>query len=140
MSSIQRTMARAAVLVALAVMFAPIGAARAQEAPGVLTGFLMLFGFAVGSVVVVVLVDQSKGSAAGSVIGLQRIDSPGGAPIAFEIPYDPSAISSTGSYAVFASLQGGPTTFQNLLGVPVITGGPSSDVQVPLAAVPAAGA
>ena len=73
MSSIQRTMARAAVLVALAVMFAPMGTARAQEAPGVLTGSLTSSGPAAGSVAVVVLVDQSKGSAAGSVAFGRRV-------------------------------------------------------------------
>jgi hypothetical protein len=45
--------------------------------------------------------------------------------------YDPAMIVPTGSYAVFASLQDGLKVWQNLAGVPVITGGPTANVAVP---------
>ena len=143
MSSTRRRMAGAAIVVALAALFAPAAVASASGATALFTGSLVSTASVrtgPGAVAVVVLVDQSKGSVAGTVVGLQRIDAPGSVPIAFEIPYDGSSIAPTGSYAVFASVQDGTSVWQNLVGVPVITGGPSSDVQVALTPVPAAAA
>jgi len=143
MSSIRRTLARGTIAVVLVATFGPLAAAQAQGSTAVVTGFLESSSAVAGgpgSVAVIVLVDQSNGAGAGSIVGLQRIDAPGGVPIPFEVPYETSAIRPTGSYAIFASVQSGSSAWQNLVGVPVITGGPSDGVSVALTPVPTAGA
>ena len=99
MSSTRRRMAGAAIVVVLAALFGPRAVARASGATAVLTGSIVStesIRTGPGAVAVVVLVDQSKGSVAGTVVGLQRIDAPGSVPIAFGIPYDGLSIAPTG--------------------------------------------
>ena len=81
------------------------------------------------AVIVVTLVDQQASSDAGAIIGQQRIN---GAqlPQPFSVLYDAATINSGHSYAVFASVVDGATTLDSLEAVPVITGGPTSGVNV----------
>ena len=89
------------------------------------------------AVAVVVLVDRTASAEGGQIIGVQRIDGPGNAPIPFSVTYDEAAIQKTHAYAVFASLTDKDKTWQSLNPTPVITGGPTSGVELPLVAVPA---
>ncbi len=139
MSSLHRTLDRAAVATLLAALLLPAALVQAATGPGAVTGTLTSedpITLSSSAVAVVVLVDQSSGPAAGTIIGLQRINAPGSVPIAFSVPYDQGAIQTLGAYAIFASIQDGPKVWQNLAGVPVITGGPTSGVAVPMQAVP----
>jgi uncharacterized lipoprotein YbaY len=86
------------------------------------------------AVTVVTLVDQQAGQAAGTIIGQQTITG-GQFPIAFAVPYDSAAIDDTHSYALFASVIDAGTRRQTVEAVPVITGGPTTNVALPVVTV-----
>ena len=86
------------------------------------------------AVTVVTLVDQQVGQAAGTIIGQQAITG-GQFPIAFAVPYDSAAIDSTHSYALFASVIDAGTRRQTVEAVPVITGGPTANVALPVVTI-----
>jgi uncharacterized lipoprotein YbaY len=89
------------------------------------------------AVAVVTLVDQTTGPDAGGVIGEQRIDGVASVPVAFEVPYDDSGIDSKHSYAIVASIVDGAKEYNSQEPVPVITGGPSVNVEAPVVEAPA---
>jgi hypothetical protein len=79
--------------------------------------------------------DQTADPDAGAILGEDRIDDPGAIPIAFSVPYT-AAIDPTHSYALYASVVDGSNTWENNEPVPVITGGPSSGVEMLLPMAP----
>jgi beta-lactam-binding protein with PASTA domain/uncharacterized lipoprotein YbaY len=83
-----------------------------------------------GAVAVVTIVDRSaRGD--GVIVGLQRkIDLGGTTPVTFKVRYDPKRIDASHSYVAFAAIIDGAKRWQNTDGVPVITGGPTSDVDI----------
>ena len=60
--------------------------------------------------------------------------------ITFDVPYDSAAVQPKHAYALFATVVDGTSTWQNPNGVPVITGGPTEAVAVPIAPVVAGAA
>jgi len=88
------------------------------------------------AVAVVTLVDQTATPEAGAILGEQRIEGVAALPAAFEVPYDDARIDPLHSYAIVAAIVDGDTEWDTPLPVPVITGGPSVNVEV--AVVPAA--
>jgi uncharacterized lipoprotein YbaY len=84
------------------------------------------------AVAVVTLVDQTPSADAGAIIGQQRIDGVA-IPAAFQVDYDGTGIDASHSYALYASVIDGTATYQTVEPVPVITGGPTSDVALTLA-------
>ena len=87
------------------------------------------------AVAVITLIDATNTSDAGNIIGQQRIDGIGDGPITFAVPYDSAAVQPKHAYALFATVVDGTSTWQNPNGVPVITGGPTEAVAVPIAPV-----
>ena len=57
-------------------------------------------------------------------------------PIDFSVLVDADTIDPTHSYALFATIVDGTTTWQNAVGEPVITGGPTKGVALVLTALP----
>ena len=88
------------------------------------------------AVAIVTIVDQTAAPEAGVVIGQQRIDGPTAAPIDFSVLYDDTTIDPTHSYALFASIVDGSSTWENAVGEPVITGGPTDGINLVLTALP----
>ena len=88
------------------------------------------------AVAIVTIVDQTAAADAGVVIGQQRIDAPTAIPIDFSVLFDAATIDQTHSYALFATIVDGTTTWQNAVGEPVITGGPIKGVDLVLTALP----
>src|SRR6188768_1541439 len=88
------------------------------------------------AVAIVTVVDQTAAPEAGVVIGQQRIDGPTAAPIDFSVLYDDTTIDPTHSYALFATLVDGSSTWENAVGEPVITGGPTDGIDLALTAIP----
>ena len=88
------------------------------------------------AVEVVTLVDQTATDGAGAIVGQQRIDGVTSLPIAFEVLYDDASIDDGHSYALFASIVDGDSVYQSIEPVPVITGGPKVNVELPVAAAP----
>ena len=88
------------------------------------------------AVAIVTIVDQTAAADAGAVIGQQRIDAPAAIPIDFSVLFDAATIDPTHSYALFATIVDGTTTWQNAVGEPVITGGPTKGVDLVLTALP----
>ena len=88
------------------------------------------------AVAIVTIVDQTAAADAGVVIGQQRIDAPAAIPIDFSVLFDADTIDPTHSYALFATIVDGTTTWQNAVGEPVITGGPIRAVDLVLTALP----
>src|SRR4029079_4887005 len=84
------------------------------------------------AVAVVTLVDQTDTPHAGAMIGQQRIDGVGALPAAFEVPYDDARINEKHAYALLASVVDGSGEYSNTEPVPVITGGPTVNVEVPV--------
>ena len=82
------------------------------------------------AVAVVTLVDQTATAEAGAVIGEQRIEPAGALPLAFQVPYDDARIDPTHSYALLAAIVDGDAEWETPIPVPVITGGPSVNVEV----------
>ena len=85
------------------------------------------------AVAVVTLIDQTADADAGAIVGEQRIDGIDSAPIAFEVLYDDAAIDPSHSYALFASVVDGADVWNSQEPVPVITGGPKTNVELPVA-------
>ncbi len=139
MKPLRRLLSRGAALSIALLLLAPALFVQAAGGPAAVTGQLTskaTIALSSSAVAVVVLVDQTASADGGSIIGLQRIDKPGTVPVSFSVPYDPATIQPKHAYALFASLQDGATVWQNLTAVPVITGGPTSNVSMPLVAVP----
>ena len=84
------------------------------------------------AVAIVTLIDATNTSDAGNIIGQQRIDGIGDGQITFAVPYDSAAVQPKHAYAVFATVVDGEASWQNPTGVPVITGGPTEAVPVPI--------
>ena len=68
--------------------------------------------------------------------GEQRIDAPTQLPADFAVAFDASTIDQTHAYVLLATITDGTSTWQNQVGEPVITGGPTSGIALTLAAVP----
>src|SRR5690242_2909760 len=137
--SMKRTLA-AAMTVALVVLgsFTVVGPTSA--AVTALTGTITMaqpVALSGDAVAVVTLVDQTTGPDAGGVIGEQRIDGVASVPVAFEVPHDDSGIDSKHSYAIVASIVDGAKEYNSQEPVPVITGGPSVNVEAPVVEAPA---
>ena len=88
------------------------------------------------AVAVVTLVDMSAKPEAGAILGQQRIDNPGAAPIAYEVLYDDARVDPKGAYAAYATIVDGDSVYATQLPVPVLTGGPDTGVDLAIAAVP----
>ena len=89
------------------------------------------------AVAVFTIVDQNASNKAGGIVGFQRINN-AATPVAFSVAYDTASIDPKESYAIFGSIIDGSTVYQTFEPVPVITGGPTSDVAlVATAEVPA---
>jgi len=88
------------------------------------------------AVAIVTIADTTAAPDAGVVIGQQRIDGPTAAPIDFSVLYDETAIDQTHSYALFATIVDGSRTWENTVGEPVITGGPTDGINLVLTALP----
>jgi uncharacterized lipoprotein YbaY len=118
----------AAVALLSAVLAVPIMAAN-QTVTGSLS-YVERIALSPGAVAVVTIVDITADPNAGAVVGQQRIDGPAGVPIDFSVLVDKSVINSTHAYALFATIEDGTNVWQNRVGEPVITGGPSSGVDL----------
>ena len=88
------------------------------------------------AVAVVTLVDMSAKPEAGAILGQQRIDGPGAAPIDYEVLYDDARVDPKGAYAAYATIVDGDSVYATQLPVPVLTGGPDTGVDLAIAAVP----
>src|SRR3954447_17789124 len=132
-------MRRIHALLVVVVLLATLVPAAALAAPTQVTGTLAAKGdIALGAdaVAVITLVDQQADPSAGVVVGQQRIDAVK-LPATFAVPYD-ATFNPQHSYALFASVVDGSTSYQSVEPIPVITGGPTSDVAVAVAAPSAA--
>ena len=78
------------------------------------------------AVAVVTLVDMSAKPEAGAILGQQRIDDPGAAPIAYEVLYDDARVDPKGAYGAYATIVDGDSVYATPLPVPVLTGGPDT--------------
>jgi uncharacterized lipoprotein YbaY len=83
------------------------------------------------AVAIITLADRNKDATAGTIIGQQRIDGATGND-AFSVPFDPAIINTKHAYTIYASLIDGGKSWQSLLPIPVITGGPTDGLVVPL--------
>jgi len=84
-----------------------------------------------GAVLEATLQDVSRADAAAVEIGRARVENPGNPPIKFEIPYDPSRIDSTRSYAVRARITvDGKLFFTTDQHYPVLTAGKGTEVEL----------
>ena len=90
------------------------------------------------AVAIITLIDATNTSDAGNIIGQQRIDGIGDGPITFAVPYDSGTVQPKHAYALFATVVDGEAPWQNPTGVPVITGGPTEAVPVPIPVVASA--
>src|SRR5262245_28482021 len=125
-----------AILVALSV---PAVANRALGATSVLDGSITADDattWSSSAVAVVTLVDITADPEAGAILGQQRIDAAGAAPLAFEVPYESDRVQSKHAYAAYATVIDGDAAFATLVPVPVLTGGPSTGVELGVEAVP----
>ena len=83
------------------------------------------------AVVQVEVVEVAPEGGTASVIGAQRLSSPGQVPISFSVGVPAERIRPEGSYAVRARITDGGRTFSTPEPVPVLTQGhPSQDVRV----------
>ena len=89
------------------------------------------------AVAIVTLVDQTAAAEAGSIVGEQRIEDITSTPVAFEVLYDEAVIDPSHSYALYASIVDGELGWNSEAPVPVITGGPKTNVELPVAATAA---
>ena len=129
----------AVAIVALLVLGSLGVAGRAFAAVTVVTGTLTSVEPVVlspAAVAVVTLVDQTATPEAGAILGEQRIEGVAALPAAFEVPYDDARIDPTHSYAIVAAIVDGDTEWDTESPVPVITGGPLVNVDVPVVPVP----
>jgi uncharacterized lipoprotein YbaY len=84
------------------------------------------------AVAIVTIIDETAAPEAGAIVGQQRIDAPPQVPIDFAVVVDLATIDPTHAYALFATITDGANTWQNPVGQPVITGGPSKGIGSPL--------
>ena len=108
------------------LLVGPISAATSTVS-GTLT-FREKIALSPSAVAIVTIVDHTAAPDAGAIVGQQRIDAPGTVPIAFSVLVDDAAIDKTHAYGLYASIVDGTTTWQNAVGEPVITGGPTSGI------------
>lgn len=88
-----------------------------------------------GAVLEVSLVDVSRADASATVVGNVVLDNPGNVPVAFEIPYDASAIDQRRSYTVRARiLVDGQPRWASATAHPVLTQGNDDQVDIMLTA------
>ncbi len=130
-------MRRTFLLVVLLALIAPILAhagPAASAAENVVTGNVTSkekIALSPDAVTVVTLVDQQADPTTKVAIG-QQVITGGQFPIAFSVPFEAAAIDPTHSYALFASTLDAGKTRQTVEAVPVITGGPTSNVVLPV--------
>ena len=123
------------VALASALLAAPTGAANATVT-GSLT-YTDKVALSPDAVAIITIVDQTAAADAGAIVGQQRIDSPASVPIDFSVLVDAGAIDPTHAYALFASIVDTTRTWENRVGTPVITGGPTNGIGLVLTPVPA---
>ena len=120
-------------LVAIAVLAALLlPATQVIAAPATVTGTITIrekVTLSPNAVAFISIVGQQADPSAGGIVGFQRIDG-ATAPVQFSVPYDTTQIDPKQSYALFASIVDGSTAYQSFEPVPVITGGPTSGVDV----------
>ncbi|HKF84484.1 MAG TPA: YbaY family lipoprotein, partial [Candidatus Limnocylindrales bacterium] len=133
----RRTLPLIVAAAALVAMLLPASPAVSAEAS--VTGTMTIREDATLSpdaVAVFSIVGQNATSkAAGGIVGYQRIDN-ATTPVAFSVAYDTDAIDGDESYAIFGSIIDGSTVYQTFEPVPVITGGPTSDITLVATATP----
>ena len=88
--------------------------------------------FGAGAVAVVAIVDRSVRGGEGVIVGARRFAASGTTPISFAVSVDPARIDPGHSYQAFATIIDGTTRRETAEGVPVITGGPSTGVDLRL--------
>ena len=138
--SSHRRLRAAAILVLLAALTGAVLAVPIAAATSSVTGSITYrerIALTPQAVAIVTIVDTTAAPDAGVVIGQQRIDAPTAVPIDFSVLVDASTIDQTHAYALFATIVDGTSTWQNPIGEPVITGGPTSGLALTLASVPA---
>jgi uncharacterized lipoprotein YbaY len=135
MSRRARTALIAVVLTLATSIFGPSAIAATTVLNGVIVSDDALT-LSPDAVAVVTLVDQTATEGAGAIVGQQRIDAVASVPIPFEVLYDDAAIDVAHSYALFAAVIDGDAVYQSAQPVPVITGGPRFNVEVPVAPAP----
>ncbi len=127
-----------ALLVAASIVMPALAMGQGSADAGLVTGTITTaepLSPSASAVAVVTIVDRSAGDA-DVIVGQQRRADPGPTPITFKVAYDPARIQTDHAYVVFAAVLDGGAAWQNGDGVPVITGGPSSDVTVGVSRVP----
>ena len=138
--SSHRRLRAAAILVLLAALTGAVLAVPIAAATSSVTGSITYrerIALTPQAVAIITIVDTTAAPDAGAVIGQQRIDAPTAVPIDFSVLVDASTIDQTHAYALFATIVDGTSTWQNPIGEPVITGGPTSGIALTLASVPA---
>ena len=131
-AAIRATLAAIIVALSAAALAVPIAAANATVTGAL--AFQERITLSPDAVAIITIVDQTASPDAGAIIGQQRIDDPGEVPIAFSVLYDAATIDETHAYALFASIVDGDRVWDSGAGIPVITGGPTSGVDVNLTA------
>jgi uncharacterized lipoprotein YbaY len=91
------------------------------------------------AVAVFTIVGQNASSKAGGIVGYERLDNVK-TPVPFSVAYDPASVDPKESYAIFGSIIDGSTVYQTFEPVPVITGGPTSGIELVATAKPPADA
>ena len=129
-------MAAVAIVLLAGVAVVPIAAAN-SSVTGTLT-YLERIALTPDAVAIVTIIDTTAAPDAGAVIGQQLIDGPNNVPIDFSVLVDAATIDPTHAYALFATIIDGTSTWENPVGEPVITGGPTSGINLTLTAVPLA--
>jgi uncharacterized lipoprotein YbaY len=131
---VSRVAARIALIGLIAAIVGSLVIVPALAATVKVTGTLILPADVAGpgpdAIAIVTLIDSTDTTDAGNIIGEQRIDGIGTAPISFAVPFEGDTIDKTHSYALFATVVDGESVWQNATGVPVITGGPIEAVKV----------
>jgi uncharacterized lipoprotein YbaY len=136
-SLVSRNVARAIMVVLIGIIIASLIIAPAALGSTLkVTGTLVLPADAAApgpnAVAIVTLIDATNTSDAGNIIGQQRIDGIGDSTITFAVPYEGDTIQPKHAYGLFATVVDGTSVWQNPKGVPVITGGPTESVKVPI--------
>ena len=124
----RRTLFLLVTIAALATMLLPAAITSGAEAE--VTGTMTIsedVTLGPDAVAVLTIVGQDASDESGGIVGYQRIDD-AAASVPFSVAYDTASIDPKGSYAMFGSIIDGSTVYQTTEPVPVITGGPTSDV------------
>jgi uncharacterized lipoprotein YbaY len=132
--------ARTALMAVMLAAWAVIPGATTLAATTVVNGVIVSdeqLTLSPDAVAVVTLVDQTATEGAGVIVGEQRIEPVAALPTPFAVLYDDATIDDTHSYALFASIVDGDKVYQSAEAVPVITGGPRVNVEIPVAPAPA---